>query len=384
MVKYSIVIPTFNRVETLAGALRTALEQPGDNFEVIVHDNASSDGTKEYLSTLSHPRLRCFSNPEPVDMTENWTLALEKVDAEYVFFMGDDDAIMPNALTEMDQYLETFPGVDVVGWGRYNYGWPSALPAMRNRLYIYFQQGHDLIDQKDRLRMVVDLDLNHEFLPMIYNSFVSTKLIKKVIDHCGKYFVVFSPDLSSGVVNLCFAEKILFTYKSLSMIGTSGKSNGAAFINMKLADVDTIKANIAASSTPNLHPLLDVGVKQGLQIRQQSMLNTYLMSMQAAGVPVEINGAKIIPKIINSVFDDRVYDTEVNREYCQKLAARFGLGVNWPQAPVYASEVPHINNFGPAFRDGQMVSVNIDTARIGITDVYHASLLAEMLTRKAI
>ncbi len=52
----SVVIPTFNEAATLESFLRNLLNQPGD-FEIIVADGASSDGTLEVLSRFPEVRL---------------------------------------------------------------------------------------------------------------------------------------------------------------------------------------------------------------------------------------------------------------------------------------------------------------------------------------
>ena len=54
----SVVIPTYNRAGTLKRAIDSVLNQDYRNIEVIVVDDASSDGTGEILAAMSDPRLR--------------------------------------------------------------------------------------------------------------------------------------------------------------------------------------------------------------------------------------------------------------------------------------------------------------------------------------
>ncbi|MGZ8158598.1 MAG: glycosyltransferase family 2 protein, partial [Methylobacter sp.] len=62
MEKYTVIIPTRDRAETLEATLRTCLRQTYENFEIIVSDNCSGDNTKEIVDGLHDPRIR-YINP---------------------------------------------------------------------------------------------------------------------------------------------------------------------------------------------------------------------------------------------------------------------------------------------------------------------------------
>ena len=54
----SICIPTYNRAEMVADAIRSALSQTYPALDVVVVDNASNDRTAEVVASLADPRLR--------------------------------------------------------------------------------------------------------------------------------------------------------------------------------------------------------------------------------------------------------------------------------------------------------------------------------------
>jgi glycosyltransferase involved in cell wall biosynthesis len=55
----SVVIPVYNEVKTIGAAIRRVLEC-GYETEVVVVDDGSSDGTREYLRQIENPKVRCF------------------------------------------------------------------------------------------------------------------------------------------------------------------------------------------------------------------------------------------------------------------------------------------------------------------------------------
>ena len=71
-VKFSVVIPTRERADTLRFALQTCLDQTFDDYEVIVSDNCSSPATKAAVDELASPKVRYVRTPEPVAMSRNW------------------------------------------------------------------------------------------------------------------------------------------------------------------------------------------------------------------------------------------------------------------------------------------------------------------------
>ncbi|HXZ88589.1 MAG TPA: glycosyltransferase family 2 protein [Candidatus Binataceae bacterium] len=58
-VSISVVIPVFNEVATIGQVIQRVLDC-GYETEAIVVDDASTDGTREYLQRLEHPRVHCF------------------------------------------------------------------------------------------------------------------------------------------------------------------------------------------------------------------------------------------------------------------------------------------------------------------------------------
>jgi glycosyltransferase involved in cell wall biosynthesis len=106
----SIIIPTYNRQEYAASAIRCALATPSDDIEVVVQD-CSDDGLLSSLivSELLDKRLSYRYEPR-AHMVENWNRAIDRARGEYLCIIGDDDGVNPE-LAEAAAWAKT-AGVD--------------------------------------------------------------------------------------------------------------------------------------------------------------------------------------------------------------------------------------------------------------------------------
>lgn len=92
-IRVSIVIPTYNRADLLQETLESALAQNYPDLEIIVSDNASTDGTQELMARYAdEPRIRYHRNATNLGMVGNWRQAVrEHVTGDFFIILSDDD-----------------------------------------------------------------------------------------------------------------------------------------------------------------------------------------------------------------------------------------------------------------------------------------------------
>jgi len=95
----SIVVPTYNRVGLLRQTVESALAQDSGDFELVVVDDASQDGTWEYLCGLSG--VRAYRNPTRLGLAANWNRAVSLSRGRYVFILQDDDLAEPELVSAL-------------------------------------------------------------------------------------------------------------------------------------------------------------------------------------------------------------------------------------------------------------------------------------------
>jgi glycosyltransferase involved in cell wall biosynthesis len=98
--KISVVVTTRNRQELLRSTLRCVLDQSWKNIEVIVVDEASSDGTLEMLAA-DFPEATAVHHDTPRGISGARNSGLERASGDWVFFLDDDDLIHPRHLEEL-------------------------------------------------------------------------------------------------------------------------------------------------------------------------------------------------------------------------------------------------------------------------------------------
>ena len=119
--RYSVLLPTRNGGNFLENCIGTILDQPYDDMELIVSDNANTDNTQNVLASISDPRLKVIRTEEPVSVTENWNRALNTSSGDYILMVGDDDCLLPGYFTRMDQILEKYDYPDCITCNGYTY-----------------------------------------------------------------------------------------------------------------------------------------------------------------------------------------------------------------------------------------------------------------------
>lgn len=92
----TIGISTYNRLAlTFPEALRSALAQTYPYVEVVVCDNASTDGTAAYVREQRDDRLRYLRHPANIGPNANFNACLEQARGTYFLLLHDDDVLDP-------------------------------------------------------------------------------------------------------------------------------------------------------------------------------------------------------------------------------------------------------------------------------------------------
>ena len=157
--KVTIGIPVYNGENYLADTLDSILSQTFEDFEVLITDNASTDGTEAICMAYAErdPRVRYHRHPQNLGAAPNYNDVFHRSQSEYFKWSAHDDLIEPTFLAECVSVLDTQPDVGVaftmfdsidsegvridVGIPRPGLGSPDVSTRVRTAIYPYRQGG---------------------------------------------------------------------------------------------------------------------------------------------------------------------------------------------------------------------------------------------------
>ncbi len=109
MPKFSIILPVRNGGEYVKICINSMLAQICQDFNIIVLDNCSTDGTREWLMSLNTEKITIIPAEKPLTIEENWSRAKDIQTNEFITLIGHDDVLYPNFLENINQLIEQYP-----------------------------------------------------------------------------------------------------------------------------------------------------------------------------------------------------------------------------------------------------------------------------------
>ena len=115
MTKLSIIIVNYNSAEHLKACLLSIRENPPDApYEVIVSDNASSDGSLELIKR-GFPEVKLIENEKNLGFPKATNKGIKLSTGEYIFVLNTDTILFKDTLNSLIAYMESNPDVGAVG-----------------------------------------------------------------------------------------------------------------------------------------------------------------------------------------------------------------------------------------------------------------------------
>ncbi|GHG67546.1 glycosyltransferase family A protein [Comamonas sp. JC664] len=127
--RFSVIIPTYNRARLLEAALDSVFAQEEQDFEVLVVDDGSTDDTLETLARYGE-RVRVLQQRNAGPGAAR-NLGIQAARGEYVAFLDSDDLWFPWTLATYRRVLEEAPGTSVVLGSSVDFSQPESLARVK-------------------------------------------------------------------------------------------------------------------------------------------------------------------------------------------------------------------------------------------------------------
>lgn len=113
--RVSVILSVHNGQAHIVEAVNSILAQSMTDFEFIIIDDGSSDGTKDILATFKDDRIQLVTNSENIGLTRSLNTGLELASGAYIARMDADDIALPQRLEFQTAYLDAHEDVVLLG-----------------------------------------------------------------------------------------------------------------------------------------------------------------------------------------------------------------------------------------------------------------------------
>lgn len=94
----SIVVPVFNGMPHLVALTNSLLAQSYPNLEIVFSEGGGTDGSLNYLSSITDERVRIITQPTGTSAAQNWTEVTKAASGEFIKLVCQDDLLAPFAI----------------------------------------------------------------------------------------------------------------------------------------------------------------------------------------------------------------------------------------------------------------------------------------------
>jgi glycosyltransferase involved in cell wall biosynthesis len=251
-VKFSVLLPTRNRLELLSYAIESVRRQDYADWEVVVSDNCSEQDVAGYVTRLADPRVRYFRTDRFVPVTDNWNNALDKSTGDYFIMLGDDDALLPGCLRRVSSLIDSHRFPDAIYIQAVQYAYPGVMPddpsAFTQFGHVAFLERKTaafFLERETARAMVRNaLDLRMSFGFNMQHFLVSRALLEALRDR-GPFFQSPYPDYYAANAILLRSPRLLVEPEPMVIIGISPKSYGFYHFNRRESEGVAFLSNVA-------------------------------------------------------------------------------------------------------------------------------------------
>lgn len=107
----SVLIPSYNLSDSIGHAIESVLSQRDVDLELVISDDASTDGSHDVISQHDDPRIVYVQQARNLGMVSNWRACVNLSTGRNLLLLGADDYLLPGMLAACVRVLDRHPNV---------------------------------------------------------------------------------------------------------------------------------------------------------------------------------------------------------------------------------------------------------------------------------
>jgi len=234
-IKFTVIIPTRERANTLFYSLRTVVAQDYKDLTILVSDNFSQDNTRQVVDFFHDPRIKYINTEKRLSMTHNFEFALSHIKDGWVAFIGDDDGLLPEALNTVADVIRK-TGCQAIMSNLCFYNWPG-IPVNEGLLTVPLNKGIELRNARAWLSKVMRGQASYLELPITYTGgFINSQIIEKARSGEGLFYSSVNPDAYSTIALASVLDNYVMLKEPVAISGASTHSIGNSWMGVTKND----------------------------------------------------------------------------------------------------------------------------------------------------
>jgi glycosyltransferase involved in cell wall biosynthesis len=117
MPRVSVIIPSYNHAKYVSDAIQSVLDQTYQDFEIVITDDGSTDGTVNEIRKFKDPRIKLFTFEENQGAPVASSNCVVHSSGEYIAMLSSDDIFLPDKLRKQVEFLDENPDI----WAVFGY-----------------------------------------------------------------------------------------------------------------------------------------------------------------------------------------------------------------------------------------------------------------------
>lgn len=251
----SIVVPTKDRYYYLKHLINLIIDFNSDTIELVIQDNTGDNGEiLNYISTVQYPNLKYNHQKESMPISDNSTQGILNSEGEYVCFIGDDDAVLPNIIDVVKKMKAD--NIDALVSMPVTYNWPdfsdnSIYKLSSTLLYKKGTGAYKALSAENEISNCIKSGLRSLcHLPKVYQGIVKRSFLDKIYKRTNTYFPGGSPDMANAIALALLSPKIAYYDAPLIISGQCKTVGGGERLRkrndlLKITEQPFLPRNIA-------------------------------------------------------------------------------------------------------------------------------------------